>query len=193
MSFPVTTRRQALKTGVAGIVAALAMPEFTFPGQDDEEELVPFLNMPRTQPNRLDWETLSDWITPQDQVFSVQHYGIPEFDPQEFKLEIAGLVDQPKTLTMDDVRALPKQDQLMTLECSGNGSSNGFMNAIYNSKWSGTPLVSLLKACGIQDKAKEIVFIGVDRKEEKLREGTERELMFEVPFGRSMSMEDVMA
>lgn len=193
MSFPLTTRRQALKTGVVGIAAALARPEFVFPAQDDEEELVPFLNVPRTQPNRLDWETLSDWITPQDQVFSVQHYGIPEFDPAEFKLEIAGLVDRPKTLTMDDVRALPKQDQLMTLECSGNGASNGFMNAIYNSKWSGTPLVSLLKACGIQDKAKEIVFIGVDRKEEKLREGTERELTFEVPFGRSMSMEDVMA
>jgi DMSO/TMAO reductase YedYZ molybdopterin-dependent catalytic subunit len=193
MTSPATTRRQALKIGVAGIATVLASPRFVFPGQDDGEELVPFLNMPRTGPNRLDWETLTDWITPQDQVFSVQHYGTPEVKAEEFKLEIAGMVDRPKTLTLEDIRALPKQDQLMTLECSGNGVSKGFMNAIYNSKWTGTPLISLLKECGIQAGAKEIVFIGVDRKEETLREGTERELKIEVPFGRSMSIEDVMA
>lgn len=41
-------------------------------------ELVPFLNEPRTPPNRLDWEVLDTWLTPQDQVFSVQHYGVPK-------------------------------------------------------------------------------------------------------------------
>jgi DMSO/TMAO reductase YedYZ molybdopterin-dependent catalytic subunit len=67
------------------------------------------------------------------------------------------------------------------------------MNAIYNSKWTGTSLVSLLEECGIQEGAKEIVFIGADRKEETLRKGTQRELSVEVPFGRSMSIEDVRA
>jgi DMSO/TMAO reductase YedYZ molybdopterin-dependent catalytic subunit len=81
----------------------------------------------------------------------------------------------------------------MTLECSGNGAGKGFMNAIYNSKWTGTSLVSLLEECGIQEGAKEIVFIGADRKEETLRKGTQRELSVEVPFGRSMSIEDVRA
>jgi DMSO/TMAO reductase YedYZ molybdopterin-dependent catalytic subunit len=170
-----------------GIAAALAMPSFAFPNQDDDEELVPFLDMPRTGPNRLDWETLTEWITPQDQVFSVQHYGTPEFDAAKFKLEITGLVDKPQTLTMDDIRALPKKDQLMTLECSGNGVNKGFMNAIYNSKWSGTSLASLLEKCGIQKEATEIVFFGVDKKEEEIRK-----VKVEVPFGRSMSVADAL-
>lgn len=168
----------------------LVRPDFVFPAEGDDEELVPFLNVPRSGPNRLDWETLDSWLTPQDQVFSVQHYGMPEFDADKADLEIAGMVDRPKTLTMDDIRKLPREDQHMTLECSGNGASAGFMNAIYNSRWTGTPLAPLLKECGIQDDAIEVVFIGHDRKEETLRKGTNRELKFEVPFGRSMSIED---
>ncbi|MHC4877119.1 MAG: molybdopterin-dependent oxidoreductase [Planctomycetota bacterium] len=189
------SRRDVLRTGAAAFAAGLTMitnPDFVFPAAGDDEQLVPFLNTPRTGPNRLDWETLDEWLTPQDQVFSVQHYGVPEFNPDEFALEIAGMVEQPQTLTLDDIRKLPRQDQHMTLECSGNGASPGFMNAIYNSRWTGTPLAPLLKKSGIHDDAIEVVFIGYDRKEETLRPGTKRELNFEVPFGRSMSIEDAL-
>ena len=189
-------RRDVLRTGAGAFAAGLTLfmkPDFVFPAEGDDEQLVPFLNTPRTGPNRLDWETLDEWLTPQDQVFSVQHYGVPEFNPDEFALEIAGMVDHPKTLTLDDIRKLPRKDQPMTLECSGNGASPGFMNAIYNSRWTGTPLAPLLKECGIHDDAIEVVFIGYDRKEETLRPGTKRELKFEVPFGRSMSIEDAMS
>jgi hypothetical protein len=51
--------------------------------------------MPRARTNRLDWEMLSDYITPQDQVFNVQHYGMPEFDAEKFTLSIGGLVKKP--------------------------------------------------------------------------------------------------
>jgi DMSO/TMAO reductase YedYZ molybdopterin-dependent catalytic subunit len=189
------SRRDVLKAGTGALAVALAqmaMPTFVFPSQKDDEELVPFLNMPRSAPNRLDWETLDEWLTPQDQVFSVQHYGIPEFDGKDFQLEIGGLVEKPLTLSLEEIKALPKKDQLMTLECSGNGASTGFMNAIYNSKWTGTPLAPLLKKCGIKPEAKEIVFFGVDRQEETLRKGTNRELTVEVPFGRSLSVDDAM-
>ena len=190
------TRRDALRTFSGAALVALAemsRPSFVFADQQEGEELVPFLNMPRTGPNRLDWETLDEWLTPQDQVFSVQHYGIPEFDVEDFKLEITGLVENPATLTLDEIKARPKKDQLMTLECSGNGASKGFMNAIYNSRWTGTPLAPLLKSCGLKPGAKEVVFFGVDRQEETLRKGTKRELTVETPFGRSMSVEDAMS
>jgi len=80
----------------------------------------------------------------------------------------------------------------MTLECSGNGSSAGFSGAVYNSRWTGTPLAALLKGCGIKQGALEVVFFGVDKQNETLRKGTPRELTVEVPFGRSMSLEDAM-
>ena len=193
MSKHLETRRDVLKTGLASLTAGLAMlsrPEFVFPGQSDDEELVPFQNVPRSGPESLDWETLTEWLTPQDQVFSVQHYGSPEVDPSTFQLVIDGLVDHPRQLTLDDIKSLPREDQFMTLECSGNGASPGFSNAVYNSRWTGTRLAPLLKECGIQPGAIEVVFFGHDRQEETLRPGTKRELTVEVPFGRSLSLED---
>ena len=187
------SRRDALRTGLTSMAAgvtALAIPRALFPTLE-EEELVPFLDMPRTPEHRLDWESLDRWITPQDQVFNVQHYGIPEFDTNDFRLAVTG-VERPRVFTMAEIEALPKKDQLMTLECSGNGASKGFMGAIYNSKWTGTPLAPILKACGIKDSAKEIVFIGTDKKSETLRKGTNREVTFDVPFGRSLSMDEAM-
>jgi DMSO/TMAO reductase YedYZ molybdopterin-dependent catalytic subunit len=190
------SRRDVLKQGVASAaagVALMAWPRFVFPGQQSDEELVPFLNMPRTPENRLDWEMLDSWITPQDQVFNVQHYGIPQVDAASYALHVGGLVERPISLTLDAIKARPRKEQLMTLECSGNGQSKGFMDAIYNSRWTGTPLVPLLDECGLKPQVKEIVFLGHDKQAETLRKGTPRELTVEVPFGRSMSIEDLRA
>ena len=189
------SRRELIKAGLASAAAGLAsmaLPDFVFPGEEPGEELVPFQNVPRSTPNSLDWETLTEWLTPQDQVFSVQHYGIPEFDAAQHELEITGLVERPKKFNLAELKALPRQDQLMTLECSGNGSSPGFSNAVYNSRWTGTLLAPLLKECGIKPGAIEVVFFGHDRKEEILRPATPRELKVEVPFGRSLSLEDAL-
>ncbi|MCA9190219.1 MAG: molybdopterin-dependent oxidoreductase [Planctomycetales bacterium] len=153
-------------------------------------ELVPFLNEPRTPPNRLDWEVLDTWLTPQDQVFSVQHYGVPKFDYDSYRLDVGGLVDKSLSLTLADIKARPKSDVTMVLECAGNGSNDGFMNAVCNNRWSGTPLMDLLDQCGINSATTEIVFFGKDTQEEVLRPGTKRELKVEVPFGRSMSIDD---
>lgn len=189
---PNISRRTIIKGGVAAMLAG-SLPAFAFPPEADDEELVSFTNAARTGENRLDWETLKDWITPQDEVFNVQHYGIPEFDAKDFKLEVKGLVTSPKTFSMEALQARPKVDQLMTLECSGNGSSKGFMNAIYNSKWTGAPLAPILEECGIKPTAKEIVFYGMDTHEETLRKDTGKELKIVVPFGRSMSVEEALS
>jgi DMSO/TMAO reductase YedYZ molybdopterin-dependent catalytic subunit len=189
------TRRDWLKAGPisAGLTLAwLSDPQFVFPGEGEDEEPVPFLNVPRARPGALDWETLDSWITPNDQVFAVSHYGEADVDPATYRLEITGLVEKPRTLTLDEIKALPRADQLMTLECSGNGASPGFMGAVYNSKWTGTPLAPILKECGIKPEAIEVVFIGHDHKEETLRKGTPRETTFDVPFGRSLSLTDAL-
>ncbi len=188
------TLLQSSALTAGGLLAWMSGPEFVFADQAGDEELVPFLDMPRPGPNRLDWETLSDdeWLTPQDQVFNVQHYNTPNIKPADYKLEVTGLVKKPLSLTIEEIKALPKRDQLMTLECSGNGSSKGFMNAVYNSKWTGTPLKPLLEDAGIQPGAIEVAFIGYDRQEEVLRKGTPRELKFDVPFGRSLSLKDAL-
>lgn len=193
MSEHAMTRRDVIRAGLSSAAAGVVImssPQFVFPAEREDEELVPFLDTPRTPPNRLDWETLDSWLTPQDQVFNVQHYGEPEVETEGYQLEIGGLVDNPRTLSLDDLKSLPQAERLMTLECSGNGASPGFMNAIYNSRWVGTPLAPLLKECGIKSGATEVVFFGHDTKEETLRPDTKRELTVEVPFGRSLSLEE---
>ncbi|MCA9114611.1 MAG: sulfite oxidase [Planctomycetaceae bacterium] len=190
------SRRDLLKAGSASAAFALAQlisPDFVFPAEGEGEEPVPFLNMPRARPGSLDWETLDSWTTPQDQVFNVSHYGVPEVAADSYELEVTGLVKQPLKLTLDELKARTKREQLMTLECAGNGASKGFIGAVYNSKWEGTSLRPLLEEAGIQPGAKEIVFIGHDTNEETLRKGTRRELKITVPFGRSMSLDDMIA
>ena len=143
MSKAVVSRRDLIAgamTSVAAGLVLMAKPDFVFAGQSSDEELVPFQNEPRSKPNSLDWESLTEWLTPDDQVFSVQHYGIPDFDAAKFDLEITGLVERPRKFTLDELKGLARAEQPMTLECSGNGSSAGFMNAVYNSRWIGTPL-----------------------------------------------------
>lgn len=189
------TRRDAIKNTVisaAGFMAWLSQSSSVLAQAANEGELVPFLDEPRTPPNRLDWEALDTWLTPQDQVFSVQHYDIPNFDYKDYRLEIGGLVERPKQYSLDDLKALPKTEVLMTLECSGNGSNKGFMNAVYNSRWVGTPLAPLLNQSGIDPATTEVVFFGKDKKEEILRPATKNELKVEVPFGRSMTLADVL-
>lgn len=190
-SSPHLSRRQAIQTAtktLGAIASVTALPAWALPDLLPDERLVPFEGMPRTGANRLDWESLNEWITPSDQVFNVQHYGIPEVDPQNFELEVTGLVKRPLKLSLEDIQNRSKRDALMTLECSGNGSSKGFMNAVYNGRWQGTDLQAILTECELLPEAKEVVFFGADEKEETLREGTRRELKVKVPFGRSMSL-----
>src|SRR5438309_7425383 len=91
------SRREMLKVGMTSVgtgLAVMSWPGFVFPGQEAGEELVPFQNVPRAAPNSLDWETLDEWLTPQDQVVSVQHYGSPKVDLDGFQLEVMGLVER---------------------------------------------------------------------------------------------------
>ena len=192
MSHQVTRREAMKRTAITsvGFMSWISHASPVFSKQASEGELVPFLDEPRTSPNRLDWEALDSWLTPQDQVFSVQHYGIPKFDYNDYRLEIGGMVKNPKQFTVEQLKAFPKAEVLMTLECAGNGSNPGFMNAVCNNSWGGTPLAPILKECGIDPAVTEIVFFGEDKQEEALRPGTKRELKVEVPFGRSMSVTD---
>lgn len=182
----------ATSATAAFALAQLVSPEFVFPGQDGQEELVPFLNMPRSRPGMLDWETLDSWLTPQEQVFNVSHYGVPQVTEAEYALEITGLVERPQRFTLEELQRLPRQEQLMTLECAGNGASKGFLGAVYNSQWTGAALAPLLEGARVLPQATEVVFIGHDRQAETLRKGTPRELTIEVPFGRSLSLADAL-
>jgi DMSO/TMAO reductase YedYZ molybdopterin-dependent catalytic subunit len=140
---------------------------FTEP--DAGATLIPFLDV---QPagKMLKWENLDHWVSRNEEVFAVSHYGVPNFDLSKWQLEVTGLVNHPKTLTLEDLKKRKRKIVTATLECSGNGSNPGFMGAIGNVKWTGTPLAPLLKECGLKERGIEVVFFGMDEKSEKIRD-----------------------
>ncbi len=187
-------RREVLKGGaaVAGALAMGTLSSSVFAAAENEE-WIPFVGAPRAKPGMLDWEGLDSWITPQDQVFSVAHYGYPKVPAEkDYRLEISGEVQNAKSFSLAEIKALPKKEHLMTLECSGNGVSDGFMAAIYNAKFTGTPLADFLKSAGIKKSAREVVLYGYDKKIETMKVGKKEE---KIPFhfARSIPIDEALA
>ena len=185
-----TTRREWMRGSLAAAGAAsLSSPLFSLalPTLEDDETAVAFLDPQPVNPDRpmVIWERLKSWITPQEDFFSVKHYGIPEVDSAQWSLGISGLVSKPRSFNLEDLKARPRQEYTATLECSGNGASEGFMGAIGNAVWGGTPLAPLLEECGVQPGGIEVVFFGTDQGTEKIR-GNE----YQQNFARSLSIQD---
>ena len=101
--------------------------------------------------------------------------------------EITGLVNQPATLDLSALKAMPRQEVVYTLECSGNHGFPWFVSGIGNAKWAGAPLAALLKTAGVMNEGKEVVFWGSDAGEEVVRE-----IKMPQNFARSMSLQDAM-
>jgi DMSO/TMAO reductase YedYZ molybdopterin-dependent catalytic subunit len=191
------SRRTALKGGVAALaslgVMRLAGPTHAFqtPVAGD---VIPWLDQPEANPvpegivRQLEWERLDSWITPNDEHFVIKHFNEPHLDAATWGLVVDGLVDQPLTLTLDDLTARPRQDVTFTMECSGNTGLPFFTGGVGNANWAGTPLASVLEEAGVQEGGVEVVFWGADAGEQVWRDITITER-----FARSMSLQDAMA
>ena len=183
------SRRDVLRGGMA--VAALAFAHsplaslgFAEPAEDLEQ--IAFLDK-QAGTNGITWEKLTTWITPNDQLYKVQHYNVPKIDPATWKLEIGGLVKSPRQLTLADLRARRRKTVTATLECSGNSSSPGFMGALGNIRWTGTPLASLLGDCHPYKRGIEVAFFGTDAAKDELRKNE-----YTANFSRGLHITDAM-
>src|SRR5215218_5765760 len=63
-------------------------------------------------------EALDGEITPTDLHYVRSNFAVPTHDGT---LEIGGAVEDPNTLTLDDLKAMPAHERAVTLECAGNG------------------------------------------------------------------------
>src|SRR5713101_588411 len=97
-------RREFL--GGLAIGAAALLQEGVFWGAE-EEKAIPFIGTQPFNPEKpgMVWDQLTEWITPNEQLFAVGHYGVAEVDPANWKLDIGGLVSKPRSLTLADLKA----------------------------------------------------------------------------------------
>ncbi len=159
------------------------------------EVVLPWLDQPAEVPppaqsvigQQLVWEDLDSWTTPTDKFFTIAHFGPPAIDMASWRLDVGGLVKQSMSLTLDQIKARPRQEVTFTIECSGNTGLPFFWGGIGNATWAGTPLAPLLQEAGILDSAKEVVFYGSDIGKQKVRD-----VEITQPMARALSVSEAM-
>ena len=73
---------------------------------------------------------------------------------RDWRLSIEGLVMQPASLSLDDVRRFPVRRQITEIACEEGWS--------YVAEWVGTPLVDVLRAAGIMPQARYVVYFSIE-------------------------------
>jgi DMSO/TMAO reductase YedYZ molybdopterin-dependent catalytic subunit len=115
---------------------------------------------------------LTNWITPNDLFFVRSHLPAPNVEAAKWALTVAGSIDRPLTLGLDDVRALPRVTSAVTLECAGNGraffdpSVAGVQwrkGAVGNARWTGVRLADVLRRAGVRPAGQFVLLDGADR------------------------------
>jgi sulfane dehydrogenase subunit SoxC len=119
----------------------------------------------------LPLEALRHDITPPGLHYLLIHYDIPAVDPGAFRLEIAGAVEQPLTLSLDTIRARARIAEAITFECAGNGralleprplSQPWLTEAVGTAEWGGAALQPLLDEARPSPDAVELLFSALD-------------------------------
>src|SRR5436190_13308577 len=60
-------------------------------------------------------------VMPNAHFYVRNHFQIPEIDASDWRLDVGGLVDRPVRIDLRELRNLPFQTSVVTLECAGNG------------------------------------------------------------------------
>ena len=178
--------------------------------------VLPWLDQPPPFPfpegagSQLVWEELDSWLIPAEKFHFVTHYGVPSGLDQAaatWRVSVSGLVGRPVSLSLPDLKSRPRREVDFTLECSGNtGTGLPFATGfIGNARWAGTPLAPLLEEARLRRDAIEVVFYGIDRGTQTIRDNTgivsagrtgtippDGGLSVTEQFARSMSLDDAL-
>ncbi|MDW8398404.1 MAG: sulfite dehydrogenase [Acetobacteraceae bacterium] len=111
-------------------------------------------------------------ITPSGLHFERHHGGVPDIDPEDYRLMIHGLVERPLIFTLEDLRRLPSVSRILFIECPANGGmewrgaqmsgvqyTHGMLSC---SEWTGVPLKVLLAQTGLRPGASWLLCEGSD-------------------------------
>src|SRR3954447_24451178 len=113
-------------------------------------------------------EALIGEITPVQFHYVRSNFPLPEHDGT---FEVGGAVENPLTLTLEDLRAMPAHERAVTLECAGNGRLETRPlpigepwgdYAVSTASWTGALLHDVLAQASPAAGAVEVLFEGAD-------------------------------
>lgn len=120
----------------------------------------------------LPLEALRYAVTPVGLHYVLTHYDIPAVDVGGWRLSVQGEVERSLLLSLDELRDLPAGEVVATMECAGNGrarlaprpvSQPWLLEAVGTACWRGVPLPTALERAGLGDRARQVLFTGLDR------------------------------
>ncbi|HWF61403.1 MAG TPA: sulfite dehydrogenase [Nitrospira sp.] len=186
--------RRSLLAGTAGLVGAMLMgsmspsAEATTEGSPEDPTRVPgavptaygqrssfekSVRIPRSW-----WSSLTPLqdshgiLTPSALHFERHHNGVPTIQPAQHRLLIHGMVEQPWTFTLDDLKRFPSISRLAFIECSGNSAPEWHKPAgqtaqqthglTSTSEWTGVALKTVLREVGVHPDASWMLAEGSD-------------------------------
>ena len=121
-------------------------------------------------------------MTSNEDHFVRNHGGIPTIEEDAYQLDIGGLVNNPRRLTLaelKDEKLFPRQSNVVSIQCSGTrrieqireyaGDGDELINApwgegaIGTARWTGVSLKKVIKYCGgLKEGATDLEFLGAD-------------------------------
>jgi DMSO/TMAO reductase YedYZ molybdopterin-dependent catalytic subunit len=113
-------------------------------------------------------EALAGDITPTELHYVRSNFAVPRHDGT---LEVGGAVENPTTLTLDDLRAMPAYERAVTLECAGNGrlemrplpiGEPWGDYAVSTARWTGALLHDVLEQAHPAADGVDVRFAGAD-------------------------------
>ncbi|HEX5226344.1 MAG TPA: sulfite oxidase [Bryobacteraceae bacterium] len=159
------TRRMLFAT------AAAAMLPRWMKAADQADLARMLVRSPKPEDLEMPLDGFTEWITPIDRFFVRCHTYTPKVNLSDWSLKIAGKVDHPLTLTLDELKKFPRVELVGVLECAGNGRSfyqprvagtQWDFGSVGNGRWTGVRLRDVLRKAGIQSSGKEILCDGAD-------------------------------
>lgn len=103
---------------------------------------------------------LATEVTPNGLFYVVSKNEVdPTLDAADWRLEIVGLVDNPMTLTYDDLKDALPVEEYVTLECIGNVVGG---DLIGNARWKGIRLSALLEEARLGPDVIDVAFEAAD-------------------------------
>jgi len=197
------TRRKFLKTaGRVGAVAGLghlipgsltsAFAQTPIPGKEK-------LLVRSVRPEDLETPVglFNSFITPKDLFYVRTHLYVPRLEASTFKLQVEGEVERPLTLSLDDLKKLPRGSVTVTLECAGNGRAffdppvagiQWEKGAVGTARFTGARLADVLKQAGIKASGRYVAFNGGDKPIGKMPD-----FVRNVPFEKAMHTDTILA
>jgi len=135
--------------------------------------------------------------TPNELFYVRSHHYTPQVDADRYSLKVAGEVNSPYSISLADLKKLPRIEIIGVMECAGNGRAlynprvpglQWTYGGVGNGRWTGVRLADVLKKAGVKGSAKHVLFDGAD-----LPVGAMPKFQRTIPIDKALAADTMLA